>query len=151
MSATSTYSPEIALRPGFEIHPPQWLDELFRGTALQYVQTSERLQAGVQEKDNFTFVRVRLPGARTLGPADFERCTSEIYLTIERELRAKDAKHPVRLWNYLPDIHAPSSDGTDRYMAFNAGRFHAYSQWLGGAGTFDRTVPTASAVGHDGM
>jgi hypothetical protein len=35
-------------------------------------------------------------------------------------------------------------------MAFNAGRYEAYSQWFGGSGDFDRTVPTASAVGHDG-
>ena len=35
-------------------------------------------------------------------------------------------------------------------MCFNAGRFEAYSRWLGGAGAFDRTIPSASAVGHDG-
>src|SRR5579871_5475922 len=104
MSATSTYSPDVAVRPAFDIHPPQWLVELLRGTAVQPVQACEHLQASVQEADDFTFVRVRLPGARTLGPADFEQRTSEIYLTIERELRDKTSQNPVRLWNYIPDI-----------------------------------------------
>ena len=105
---------------------------------------------GVQDAGEFVLTSVCLSGARSLGAADFEKRTSEIYLAIERELRARPASNPVRLWNYLPDIHAPASNGTDRYMSFNAGRYHAYSQWLGGAGAFDRTVPTASAVGHDG-
>jgi chorismate lyase/3-hydroxybenzoate synthase len=38
-------------------------------------------------------------------------------------------------------------DGRDRYMVFNAGRFAAFCHWFGSAAVFNRTVPTASAVG----
>ncbi len=104
----------------------------------------------VQESNEFCLVGVCLAGARRLAAREFQQGTADAYRAIQRELSASQACYPVRLWNYLPDIHAPSGDGTDRYMSFNAGRFETYSQWLGGAGTFDRTVPTASAVGHEG-
>src|SRR5258708_39506048 len=38
-------------------------------------------------------------------------------------------------------------DGLDRYMVFNAGRFHGYAQWLCASNEFRRLLPTASAVG----
>jgi chorismate lyase/3-hydroxybenzoate synthase len=66
-------------------------------------------------------------------------------------LRLRDAaRHPVRFWNFLPGIHEEMSDGLDRYMVFNGGRFAAFQHWFGAAAAFDRRVPTASAVGIDG-
>ena len=56
----------------------------------------------------------------------------------------------VRFWNHIPDIRRTNERGLDRYMVFNAGRFAACSQWFGGPAAFDRLLPTASAVGHDG-
>jgi chorismate lyase/3-hydroxybenzoate synthase len=56
----------------------------------------------------------------------------------------------VRFWNYLPDIRRPAAGGLDRYMVFNAGRFAACSEWLGGPDRFGRLLATASAVGWAG-
>jgi hypothetical protein len=102
------------------------------------------------ETGDYSLVSICVAGARDLPSEEFEQRTADAYLAIQETLAAGAAPNPVRVWNHLPDIHAPGSGGIDRYMAFNAGRFHAYSQWLGGAGAFDRTIPSASAVGHDG-
>ncbi len=51
---------------------------------------------------------------------------------------------------YIPEIHKPCGDALDRYMCFNAGRFAACSDWLGGPDTFDRLLATGSGVGHSG-
>lgn len=35
-------------------------------------------------------------------------------------------------------------------MRFNAGRYQVFAQWFGGPQGFERSVPTASAVGYEG-
>jgi hypothetical protein len=64
-------------------------------------------------------------------------------------LLARHQRHAVRFWNFIPQIHAQLADGRDRYMVFNAGRFHAFSDLYGSAQLFARALPTASAVGID--
>jgi len=54
----------------------------------------------------------------------------------------------VRFWNHVPFITDPADAGRDNYMVFNAGRFRAFSQLLGGPARFERDVATASATGH---
>jgi enamine deaminase RidA (YjgF/YER057c/UK114 family) len=98
----------------------------------------------------FTLLSVRVPNAASLEPDAFERATREAYNVIATRLRDCPARHPVRFWNYLPDIHRPCGDNMDRYMCFNAGRFAACSDWLGGPDAFDRLLATGSGVGHDG-
>jgi chorismate lyase/3-hydroxybenzoate synthase len=120
------------------------------GATSRCVERMSHLSVVVRESVEFCLVTACVADARHLSADQFHHSTAEIYRLIERELRSRTACYPVRIWNHLPDIHASGADGADRYMAFNAGRYQAYSQWLGGAGDFDRTVPTASAVGHDG-
>jgi hypothetical protein len=98
----------------------------------------------------FTLVTVRKAGAARLDPKAFEACTREAYSSIAAQLRDAAARFPVRFWNYIPDIHRPCGEGLDRYMCFNAGRFAACSEWLGGPDTFDRLLATGSGVGHGG-
>jgi chorismate lyase/3-hydroxybenzoate synthase len=133
-----------------QMHPPAWVADIFHDSCQRSGDAVGAAAVNVRETDEFCLVSIVLPGARQLGAIAFEDRTSEVYFAIERELSRSSACHPVRLWNYLPEIHAPSDGGIDRYMAFNAGRFRSYNQWLGGAGAFDRTVPSASAVGHRG-
>ena len=75
------------------------------------------------ESPAFTLVTVRMAGASSLDPHAFEACTRDAYTAIAARLRAAAARHPVRFWNYIPDIHRPCGEGLDRYMCFNAGRF----------------------------
>ena len=108
----------------------------------------------VVESPAFTLVTVRKAGASSLDPQGFEACTRDAYTAIAARLRGAAARHPVRFWNYIPDIHRPcgkgDQGGLDRYMCFNAGRFAACSDWLGGPDTFDRLLATGSGVGHGG-
>lgn len=76
----------------------------------------------------------------------FAEAIAGLYRSIAEEL-AREHRHAVRIWNFVPDIQGPIDGAGDRYMAFNAGRFTAYADWFGGAPAFDRAVPTSSAVG----
>jgi hypothetical protein len=145
MSAISTSFPKAASA----LAAPAWALELLRGNTSQTAE-SGNITATIRQSEEFCLVSVTAANVRHLSADQFEECSAQAYGIIARELQSGPAPHPVRIWNHLPQIHAPSQDGTDRYMAFNAGRFRAYTQWLGSAGEFDRTVPSASAVGHGG-
>jgi hypothetical protein len=108
------------------------------------------LQAPGGREAGYSLVTVRKAGAASLEPKAFEACTREAYSSIAAQLRDGAARHPVRFWNYIPDIHRPCGEGLDRYMCFNAGRFAACSDWLGGPDAFDRLLATGSGVGHGG-
>src|SRR6185437_8033897 len=95
--------------------------------------------------------RAHLPGAAKLSAEDFQQRTTELYLAILKAFADSDAPHPVRFWNYLPGIHAPTGSKVDRYMTFNAGRFAAFEQSFGGRDAVSRSIPSASAVGHHGQ
>src|SRR6185437_11233859 len=130
-----------------QMHLPAWVVDVFRDSPQRAGDSLDGAAVHVRESDALCLVTVICPGASRLSANAFEQRTAEIYLAIEKEFRRTPARHPVRLWNHLPEIHAPSGDGTDRYMSFNAGRFRSYNQWLGGANAFARTVPSASAAG----
>jgi chorismate lyase/3-hydroxybenzoate synthase len=96
--------------------------------------------------DAWRLVVTQVPDCAALGADALERAVADGYATIAESLRAS-GHHPVRFWNFVPDIHADMGDGRDRYMVFNAGRYAAFERWFGQAALFTRTVPTASAVG----
>jgi hypothetical protein len=50
--------------------------------------------------------------------------------------------HPVRIWNFVPEINAESAEGLEMYRAFCRGRSLAFER----AG-WERPLPAASAVG----
>jgi chorismate lyase/3-hydroxybenzoate synthase len=127
---------ETAAREWSDLGVPSWAAELLQ-------------PSGGRESD-FSLVTVRKAGAASLDPKSFEACTREAYAGIAAQLRDRAARHPVRFWNYIPDIHRPCGEALDRYMCFNAGRFAACSDWLGGPDTFDRLLATGSGVGHGG-
>ncbi|HEX7185757.1 MAG TPA: pteridine-dependent deoxygenase like protein [Thermoanaerobaculia bacterium] len=113
--------------------PPSWVGSLLGRSARQ----------------GFSFASVRIRDARGLDRAALREATADAYRRIRDELHGR-APHPVRLWNHIPGIHEPMGDGQDRYRVFNAGRFEALSEWLGGQESFDTRVASASGIGHDG-
>jgi chorismate lyase/3-hydroxybenzoate synthase len=121
---------ELRLTRTADLAPPPWVSELAPG--------------------DFTLVSARVAGAVDLPPAEFERRTLEAYVAIAEQLAASPHRHPVRFWNHVPFITDPADAGRDNYMVFNAGRFHAFSEWLGSPARFARDVATASATGHWG-
>jgi hypothetical protein len=153
MNSPASISSALNLSPSRRdsvfLSPPEWVAELVREGQLRPGPGGSRFSVRACETDAFCLATICLPWASTLRAEEFEATTAEMYRILEQVLGAGPAPHPVRVWNHLPDIHAPSGRGTDRYMAFNAGRFRAYAEWFGDA-AFDRAVPSASAVGHDG-
>ena len=132
---------------------PKWATDLFAAADRRPVADHGPLTVSVSATDRASLVSVRICGADAMSPAEVERATSDAYTAIAGELSALPASHPVRFWNYLPDIHRRSgaaADGRplDRYMVFNAGRHAACSRWFGGEDAFPRSLATASGVGH---
>ena len=100
--------------------------------------------------DRFTLLSERVADVPDLSPDEFERRTFDAYVSIARRLAGSPTPNPVRFWNHVPSITDPADAGRDNYMVFNAGRFRAFTEWLGGPARFDRDVATASATGHWG-
>jgi chorismate lyase/3-hydroxybenzoate synthase len=93
-----------------------------------------------------SLVTATIPEAGVLSTDAFERTVRDIYLRLADAIAAL-GQHPVRFWNFIPDLNAPVADGLDRYMAFNVGRYDACVEWMGSAEGFDQRLATASAVG----
>lgn len=138
-----------------DLGAPSWVHDLLGPAAPPAAAAADPFAVAVTESPAFALVTVRAPGVADLGPAAFERCAAGVYAAAAAELRSRAARHPVRFWNYIPDIHRPcgkTPDGRplDRYMVFNAGRYAACADWFGGDQAFDRLLATASGVGHAG-
>lgn len=101
-------------------------------------------------RERFRHVTVGFDGAREMDVGTFRRRVVEAYETIFSELESTTFAHPVRFWAFVPGIHDDLGAGLDRYMAYNTGRYAAFVANFGRPTSFDRTVPTASAVGVPG-
>ena len=80
----------------------------------------------------------------------FYAATAAAYRAVRLALDAGPHRHVVRMWNWIPSIHARADADRDRYVVFNAARFAAMSEWFGGRGQIAASVPAASGVGHGG-
>jgi chorismate lyase/3-hydroxybenzoate synthase len=98
--------------------------------------------------DRFVLISAILDDADVVSPEVLQARVTDAYRGLGA-LLARHERHAVRFWNFIPRIHAQLADGRDRYMVFNAGRFHAFSDLYGSAAMFARALPTASAVGTD--
>jgi FkbO/Hyg5 family chorismatase len=49
-----------------------------------------------------------------------------IYDEFFETIRELDYEHPIRIWNYIPRINAPTEAGLERYKAFNIGRASSF-------------------------
>jgi len=93
----------------------------------------------------FSRLSVSLEDVESLDTQALERSVGDAYRLVFEQLAARHL-YLLRIWAAVPRIHAGHGD-LDRYMVFNAGRFAAFSAWLGGREEFSRSVTTASAVG----
>ncbi len=58
-----------------------------------------------------------------------------------------DGRNIRRIWSFVPDING-NVNGRENYLAFTAGRHHAFTRWLGEIETGE--LPAASALGIHG-
>ena len=98
----------------------------------------------------FSRLEVSFEGVREMDILTFQQTVAEVYRTIFEHLESLPTPHPIRFWAFVPGIHAAMGAVLDRYMAFNAGRFYAYSSWCGGRDALGASVATASAIGYGG-
>jgi chorismate lyase/3-hydroxybenzoate synthase len=101
-----------------------------------------------QQPSPLTLRSASIPDATSLSAEGLSEAVAESYRSILREVRSHQ-QHAVRMWNFVPSIHSELGTG-DRYMAFNAGRFAAFSESFDLSEDEAATIPTASAVGIDG-
>ena len=121
-----------------------WVEDLFGE-----VDASASGDLQIRRRGEMVLVSARVRDAVRLSVDDLENATLGAYESIAREL-ANLALHAARFWNHVPKINEILSDGRDRYMVFNAGRYRAYCNWYGGPGAFEQQVATATGVGHHG-
>ena len=126
---------------------PRWLDELLSDAPSSPIAVrSGNLTGSFRRRGGLSSTQVCISGVEELDILTFQQSVADAYRAIFDQLQ-REGIHPIRFWAFIPRLHADYGSGLDRYMAFNAGRFAAYSSWLGGSEAFSRSVPTGSAVG----
>jgi chorismate lyase / 3-hydroxybenzoate synthase len=130
--------------------PPAWATTLVAAASSISVANPHDPDSDLQvaAAERYVLVSATIADAETLSMDALETQVTNAYRGIGA-LLARHERHAVRFWNFIPCIHAQLADGRDRYMVFNAGRFHAFSALYGSAQLFARALPTASAVGID--
>lgn len=130
--------------------PPRWVEDLFGG-GLGFDQPHD---GNIEIRTNGPLAHAKT-SIRHAADLDAQTLRSQVaagYLALIRALKSVD-RHPVRFWNFVPGIGEMMSPDFDRYMAFNAGRYDAFTERYGPANVLKGTWPlvaTASAVGVTG-
>lgn len=138
----------LRLPAPWEPAPPPWVSEWLGGARLVDASSpQDQLPVQACAAGGASLVRVVIPAVTPMDILTLQQSVADAYRAVFDRL---GSSHPVRFWAFVPDIHAEMGPDLDRYMAFNAGRFGAFSAWFGGREAFGRTLPTASAVGTSG-
>jgi chorismate lyase/3-hydroxybenzoate synthase len=142
-----TTSSQSAIRPAGRrfTDAPAWVRELL---GIGAVAREEGVW--LQESADFRLASVRIPLADAMDGPALAHAAEQAYLALRSALQQPAAWYPLRIWNFVPGILADGGGGMDRYMRFNSGRYRAFTEWFGGVKGFDRSLPTASAVGYEG-
>lgn len=126
--------------------PPRWVHDVLRPPVeVRELALGKGLPARVATAAGATLVQVRLTDAAALPDEALAAGTARLYTALGRAL-ARRREQPLRIWNYVPGIGRPASDGFRRYEVFNYGRFLGLRRWI----RAPAGLPPATAVGHDG-
>lgn len=125
--------------------PPGWAYELAGAPPGRAGDLADH-EIDLREGEHFSLLSTAAACPPDLSAHQLEELARDLYLSILERARSLDAPHLARVWNFVPRILEPVDDLPHVYMAFNAGRFHAYRRWFGP--DFSRSMPTASGVGN---
>jgi chorismate lyase/3-hydroxybenzoate synthase len=128
----------------FSPPPPGWALDLFRGGEKSLAEDWQ-----IHRADALALISLRIPTDDLDGEA-LESAVGRTYRKLRSLLESETARHPLRIWNFVPGILDPTGDGLNRYMRFNAGRYREFLSWFGDESALDAKAPAASAVGHQG-
>src|SRR4051812_4360651 len=141
--------PEVDSPPAASL--PLWIERLLEGApSVPRRGRGDRPDVSRRDAGGWRQISTVVPSVRALDVLTFQQAVMDAYAAVFDQLGPAGAMHPVRLWAFIPEIHARLEPALDRYMVFNAARFAAYSAWYGGRETFPRALATASAVGTCG-
>lgn len=73
------------------------------------------------------------------------QATQQTYDALFSAMRQLGCQHPLRFWNYLPDILGAGQGEEERYRIFNVGR---HASFLDHAAMVNPNPPAACALGH---
>lgn len=132
----------------FPLAPPGWAYELVSDSVLRD-HPSDAPATTIQTRlgSRYSLISAHIAGARSMPAAQLSESIYIAYMHIAELLSAAPASRPVRFWNHICHIHESQGPAMDRYMAFNVGRFRAFSAWYGDATNFDTCIATATGVG----
>lgn len=152
---TRTTNPEplpLARSSSAEPPPPSWLDSWFTERAFLTTgsQRPTNTECAIRIGPHASLVSVRVRDARDSEGERFVGSTASAYAIVRSTLANSAHPNVVRMWNFIPGIHDLMDGGQARYMAFNEGRFAAFSDWFGGAAGIAANAPSATGVGHQG-
>jgi len=128
---------------------PSWVLPLI-ARAPQCDDSVGAIRRSVRDAGEFVLASATFPGFTSLSSAETTSAAHDVYALLASTIRNRPANRPIRFWNHIAGIHDDMGDRHDRYMAFNAGRFAAFNEWMGGPDHFPRTVATASGIGDHG-
>lgn len=129
---------------------PPWVSEMVGSTASVILSSGHNCELREARGEHFALVTVRVVGARRDDALTMQRRTAHAYETIVREIATSSTPHPVRFWNFIPDIRCEMGDGLDRYMVFNAGRCSALFDSHTDRDTLANSIATATGIGCGG-
>jgi chorismate lyase/3-hydroxybenzoate synthase len=119
--------------------PPRWVEDLLGGLAPRATHCGS---VDVRTAGPAAHVTTCIRDAVRLDARALRESVAGAYRAVIDSIEKID-RHPVRFWNFIPDIGETMVADLDRYMVFNTGRHDAYSHRRSPLGT-------ASAVGISG-
>jgi chorismate lyase/3-hydroxybenzoate synthase len=130
--------------------PPRWVEDWVADAGpAETPEGVELPNVSVRRGQRFSLTKVVIPAVDSMDILTLQQSVADAYRAVFDAARASQ-RHPVRLWAFIPRIHADHGNGLDRYMVFNAGRFAACTASLGGRDALSHSIPTASGVGCQG-
>lgn len=129
---------------------PSWVSSFVIDSQEDWEPVSQSMAVRACYGDHFSLISVCVADAVRLNAEMFAHCVNTSYEQIARHLNMSASCHPVRIWNFIPNILEPLGEHRQRYMVFNAARHQAFENWYGSSDQFSKCLATASGVGHTG-
>src|SRR5678815_1582359 len=97
-----------ATAEGSNTEPPAWVEKIFEGCSpRERVGVDQCTSYGVRDRGDLALITVCVRGADELDPLSFQRQTVAAYRAAASALSQRAARHPIRFWNFIPNINKP--------------------------------------------
>jgi chorismate lyase/3-hydroxybenzoate synthase len=131
--------------------PPSWVERLLGDHPAECRSSGDpEVHLACRVGEMFSLVSAVLERPPDRDAQALAEAAATVYRSIGTEIRRHARREVVRIWNFVPDIQGRIRGAGDRYMAFNLGRYAAYTEWFQSPAGFRANMPTSSAVGVSG-